>query len=253
LYGFGALPIFRGYKGILTVQDSLTSFVKFIPIKNKTAKHIMERLKIEWMEQYGVPKEIHMDNAKEFIKMLQDCLNKWDIKSSYCGIYAHSQNGRVERVHRYLTDQLKVLKMKKLDLKEWPLEVYTIAKRYNSNFIEKLKGSPHRLVYGYEMEDNWEKQSNYRIEDEWIKQMDDRLRGVRESGMEEKQFTPGEFIFLQLPNEAKKYKYDENRGPFEVIGVLGNNTYTIWDTGLQKEVIVSSNHMRNCYSLNGEI
>ena len=66
LYGFQSLASSHGFKGILSVVDNMSCFVRYFPLNSKRGSEILQTLLDGWFTYFGFPSIIHSDNAKEF-------------------------------------------------------------------------------------------------------------------------------------------------------------------------------------------
>ena len=263
IYGGQALPNSHGYTSILTIIDHLTSYVKFVALKNRSSNTIVEQLWQNWASTWGWPFWIHTDNAQELQAGLQKALQEErGIKKSYCGVYAAHQNGRVERAHRFLGEQLRIYSLETGSLRYWHKELTNISARHNLCYNPRVKSTPSKLVLGYDLSEGSEEVRGLPVEqnmERYMKKMDEAAREFRKYDayqedvalIQDTSFNPGDLVFVQC-KEAKKSKFNLNQGPYEVREVLGSNSYRVWDTMQDKIVIMDGKNLRRCFSTTGE-
>ena len=89
-----------GYRYCLSVIDHFSRYVKFYPLKGKTATVIVKHLE-EYVNDFGRPDAILLDNALEFSGSdMRDFANRQKIKLCFVTPYRPQANGLVERMHR---------------------------------------------------------------------------------------------------------------------------------------------------------
>jgi len=149
IFGDKALKKYQGYCMILSVMDAYTNFVQFFPLRNSSWQHIQCTLIQLWIRYFGYPTLLHMDQGL-LSNEGEGWLNSKGIAFTQSGAYAHAQNGKVERVHRFLLEQLIIFKlMKDRDLEggSWVDQLPMISLRYNSCRIENMGRSPYAAVF----------------------------------------------------------------------------------------------------------
>ena len=82
-------------------------------------------------------------------------MERYGIAQKPCGIYAARQNGRVERAHRFLGDQLRVFRLEQNgSLFYWDEEAYQIAARLNGSFSFNVNTASNEMVFGFQVKTN---------------------------------------------------------------------------------------------------
>lgn len=66
----GPIEVENREKKILTIQDNCIKYVKFIPLNSLKSEEIINKLLINWITYFGIPKQILMDNGPEFTNKL---------------------------------------------------------------------------------------------------------------------------------------------------------------------------------------
>ena len=259
---------------MLTIQDTVTGYTQFCPVTNRKATTLVRTLYLEWFCKYGVPVGIHTDNAREFTEGMKHAMcEALGINETYCGFYAHHQNGSVERAHRFLTESLKVLQLQDRNLvfRGWPEWVKIIACKYNSGWCTSVNDSPHYLVYGMdycaEFEDNIRGLRQLPMGLETIEKLDKAALRYRREQFEKRcaqqgqqvgiqgqddQFIPGDVVW-QVGTKTGK-KFSPNQGPYRVLEVEADNVYKVGELTSDKNVQrLAGDNLRLCSSLDGQI
>ena len=147
LFGFGHLKKFRNYKGILTIVENFSSFTLFIPVTDKTAKVIWEAILKNWICIFGCPKTIHTDLGSEFMnRVKREWCHFLGVEETFAGADCHAQNGKAERLHKFLRAQLRTLELAKGG--NWIELLPAITAQYNSHTHAELKETPYFLIFG---------------------------------------------------------------------------------------------------------
>ena len=149
-FGEQALSCQHGFKLVLTVIDRLSNFVQLFPLKTKSWKEIEKTLMLQWFQIFGKPKEILADNAFNQPEP-RSWAEQHEIAFTYSGAHAHHQNGHVERFHKYLVEQMKILKAesgKECYSNRWTHYLPLIALRYNVGVLSRRGVSPYEIVFG---------------------------------------------------------------------------------------------------------
>jgi transposase InsO family protein len=98
-----------GYKYILTVADTFSRWVEFLPLKTETAEEIATLLVHEIFCRYGVPRRILSDRGAQFTSALLHQLYKLlDIKRGLTAAESPQTNSPAERPHRMLVEALRI-------------------------------------------------------------------------------------------------------------------------------------------------
>jgi len=240
IWGYGALEEDRGYKAILTVIDRLTNYVQFLPIKSREMSEMITILSRGWITRFGFPDKIHADN--ELNNSWQDAYcDYFNIRKSFTGFYAPFQNGQVERVHRFLGDQFRMLEEKQ---SEWTDYVGYIAAKYNTGWCSGVNEAPHYLVYGQDFRNTSDEDESAlrRIgslfaDVQKLKLIEENVRKYRqdkydemlrktdfEKHKEHEVFVPGDIVWwLNYMTNPKVKKLDPASGPYRIMRIIGDN------------------------------
>ena len=97
----------KGYEYILVVCDYFTKYTEAYPLKDKTARSVVDALMDIWLPRYGFPMFLHSDQGKEFdntmINKLSELLGTVKTKTTP---YHPRSDGLVERFNRTLLAML---------------------------------------------------------------------------------------------------------------------------------------------------
>ena len=243
-FGFASLPKCQGFKGILVIIDSFSAFTLFIPITDKRATTIWNAAMKYWMSIFGFPKQIHADFGGEFHNNFKKVwCEQLNIKETFCSIDSHFQNGKAERVQKYLRTQLKALLLAKNTRDAgWPSLIPSITAQYNSHFNRTLGDSPYHTVFGMDFEHAVDAgcstlRDNSIIKDAFWSACE-KAAEQYDSDLKPTNIIDEEDLVWLIPKQSLKRKNEFNNGPWRVKEVLANNTYRIQhlQTGVQKQI-----------------
>ena len=218
LYGFQSLSVINGKKGILTMVDGLTNFVRFIALNSKTTESIQKAMLRDWIGLFGYPEWVHLDGESSFLSQsMQNWLKKNNVEVRVSGSYAHFQNGRAERLNRYLGEQLKVLKQIENE-KRWPEYLSFIEATYNQNWVRSIDCSPYFLVFGREPKIPSLQGIGSMLNSSQLQHLEESARQYRLTEFEEiakhKDFLVGDLVVWK--REMPK-KFQLSPGPFRLV------------------------------------
>ena len=131
---------------ILTILDDGSRFLNAVPLKSITSEQAIKALERHWIQVFGPPKEIVIDNGsqltsakfKEFIKSL-------GAKYSRTAPYAHYQNP-VERLHREIDVKLRTYKH--TNNASWLDALHWTVLSINNSTSSSTNQSPSSLMFG---------------------------------------------------------------------------------------------------------
>jgi hypothetical protein len=145
----GPIPAtFHGYTNILVIQDVLTRWIDFIPIRIANSPTIVDKLKLH-VFRYGVPQKIITDQGSIFMGGLFDELcTTFGVRHIDTTPYRPQANGMNERSHATLHRLLGILQRDKLHKSAWPELCPLIAYIHNTMYHVTIKRSPYEALFG---------------------------------------------------------------------------------------------------------
>ena len=146
----GPLPKIRsGHKYLLTIMDMSSRFPEAIPLRNITAKTVVEAL-VQFFTRYGLPKEVQSDQGSNFMSgLFQEVMYRLGVKQLKSSAYHPQSQGALERYHQTLKTMIRAF------CEEYPedwdkgIPFLLFASRDSPN--ESTGFSPFELVYGHEV------------------------------------------------------------------------------------------------------
>ena len=132
----------------LTIRDELTKFTQAYPIKDKSAKSVVNTLLL-FFQHYGTPLRIHCDSGREFdCALMKDLCALYEIKLTFSSIGHPQSNGSIERFHATLAEMIRTNQADNPD--EHPFSVLPYAVICYNNTKNKTHGfTPYELIFGH--------------------------------------------------------------------------------------------------------
>lgn len=142
------LPPYRGYSRLLVFRDSLSRYIQATPLPNRLASTICEAFDRTWLVPLGNVQRIHSDNAKEFVSAEFKALcDQEGIKHIFSAPYAHQQNGGIERVNKYIREQIRVYQAVTGKATCWFHSIGKIIRKYNLTVQATTGEAPFTLHF----------------------------------------------------------------------------------------------------------
>jgi transposase InsO family protein len=139
----------RGNRHLLVVTDTYTKWVIAIPLQNQEASTVADALIEHVITPYGVPSQLHSDQAPNFeSELIKKLCERLGISKTRSSAYHPQGNGQTERANRTLIAALaKVLERDS----EWDLVANLVTLYYNASVHKATGYSPAMLVLGREL------------------------------------------------------------------------------------------------------
>ncbi len=136
-----------GEKYILVIQDVLTRWVEFAPMKNQETQTIVNCLMTSWITRYGVPQRILTDQGANFLGGLAQAFYRaFGIKKVNTTAYRPESNGANERSHREMRNFFSVY-LDGYNKSQWRFLLNDARYVYNTAFNSALQMSPYEAVF----------------------------------------------------------------------------------------------------------
>lgn len=104
----GPLPLFQGFRYLLTTIDRYTRWVEAISLTDQTADSVAKALIATWFARFGIPTKITTDQGRQFESELFRSLGRYlGFRSSTTTAYHPQANGLIERQHRTIKAALR--------------------------------------------------------------------------------------------------------------------------------------------------
>ena len=145
---FGKIsPTSKGKSYILSIKDSFTRFTWLIPTVDMRAETIVEALKNNVFNTFGIPETLHSDNFQSYTgKLLEEVAERLEINTSTIPPMNYNSN-LCERMHLDLGRFLRSV-LEENNLEEWSDKLPEISFAINSSRAKLLGLSPFFLMFG---------------------------------------------------------------------------------------------------------
>ncbi|XP_061999282.1 uncharacterized protein LOC133716611 [Rosa rugosa] len=138
-----------GHSYILAATDSFSKWAEAVPLKEIKKENVVDFIKGNIIQRYGVPRYIITDNAKYFSNSAMEKLcEKYHFKIHFSSMYNAPANGLAEAFNKTLCNILKkaVSKTKR----DWYERMGEALWAYRTTYRTPTKATPYSLVYGVE-------------------------------------------------------------------------------------------------------
>jgi len=147
----GSLPTTQGnYKYAAVAVEYFTKWIEAKPLINITSKTIRKFFWQNMICRFGVPREITVDNSKQFDSQLfREFYYSVGMKVIFASVYHPQFNGAVERANGIIFGSIKkcLFDQKK---GKWADELSKVIWSHNTSESGTTKFTPFRLLYGAE-------------------------------------------------------------------------------------------------------
>lgn len=136
----------KGNTGILIVLDHFSKFTFLKPLRKFTSTLIIEFLKANIFDCFGVPETAVSDNGSQFTsKEFTNFLTKYGIRHTRTAVYSPQSNAS-ERVNRSINEALRSFVRK--DQRSWDLYISSINSALRNGLHQSVGESPYHIVFG---------------------------------------------------------------------------------------------------------
>ena len=266
----GPLPVTEdGNKYVLVVADYFTKYVEAYAIPDERAETVARKLVEEFICRYGVPREIHSDQGRNFEStVFQQMCQLLGITKTRTTPYNPKSDGMVERFNRTLINIIATLLDPEKHQKDWDRYLPYATAAYRSSTHDTLQETPNMMMFGREVtlpvdldfprqeEPEWTdyaQQLRERLEATYQRAQNQQGREMRRQKRNYDRKTDGRLYeaeqFVWLRNDAKKKGVSPKlapkwEGPYQVITRLSNVTYRIQKSPRSKMRVVHFDRLK---------
>ncbi|XP_060564385.1 uncharacterized protein LOC132723637 [Ruditapes philippinarum] len=141
----------EGNKYVLTIVDYFTKWIVAIPIKNQEAVTVANKFIEKFVSVFGVPKQIHSDQGRNFESSLfQEMCKILGSEKTRTTAFRPQSDGLVERGQR--TIKAMLTKFVDENQKNWDAYLPILCMAYNSAVQETTGFTPSMLMFGRELD-----------------------------------------------------------------------------------------------------
>lgn len=139
----------RGHQYLLTVMDVSTRFLEAFPLRNISAKSVLDCL-LKFFTQVGLPREIQSDQGSNFMSgVFQAVMRELGVKHFKSSTYHPQSQGALERHHQTLKSMIRAYCLGQAE--EWDKSIPFLLFAIRDSVCESTGFSPFELVYGHEV------------------------------------------------------------------------------------------------------
>ena len=138
-----------GNKYVLSVTCCFTKWTESYPLKNITAKTVASTFVKEYICRYGLVREIHSDQGRQFeSELFQEMCSLLGIEKTCTTAFYPASDGLIERTQRTIEDMLS--KYIKANQRDWDEVLPFMLMAYRSSKQESTKHTPNIMFLGRE-------------------------------------------------------------------------------------------------------
>lgn len=139
----------KGNVGVLIALDHFSKFTFLKPLKKMTSKSLIDFLKTELFDSFGVPETVVTDNGQQFkSKDFEVFLQKYGVNHLCTAVYSPQSNAS-ERVNRSINEALR--SYIRGDQRDWDMYISSINCALRNSIHQSIGKSPYQIVFGQTM------------------------------------------------------------------------------------------------------
>lgn len=244
---------YSGHKHLLTLTDCFTKWIECFPLKAITAKAVASTIVDQFISRFGVPREIHTDQGRQFeSELFKEMCSLLGIDKTRTSAFHPAGDGLIERAHRTLEDMLS--KYVETNQRNWDEVLPLLLMAYRSSKQESITMTPNMMMLGREIDLPVDllyppppTETNL-PSNEYVVQLQNKMKIVHEiaraslleAGQKQKRlydsriskhkYTVGDAVWLRVyarPKGLSKKLQLRWEGPFKIVSKLSDLTFKI--------------------------
>jgi transposase InsO family protein len=137
-----------GIRYVLVIQDRLSRWVEFIPMRDASAETTAREFLTGWICRFGVPKKLVTDRGRNFMSdIFAEICAFLGVQHAPTTAYRPQGNAQNERSHQELHSYL-ALYLNEATAENWDMLLAQAAWAHNSSIHESLGTSPFEVITG---------------------------------------------------------------------------------------------------------
>ena len=260
----------NGNKYVLVITDYFTKWTQAFALPNMTAQTCADKILTEFISLFGVPKQLHSDQGRQFeSNLFQEVCTKLGINKTRTTPYRPQSDGMVERFNRTIQQMLKHFVNDNRN--DWDDHLPYLTMAYRSSQHESTGCSPNLLMLGKEVpmpldilvgqppQNQFDCQIEYV---EWLRNsMTNAYSYAREQlcraalrqkksydlKAKESEFLPGQFVWRWYPPKANQKLGKGWTGPFRVMSCPTDVNVVIRYKPNDRDIRVHIDHLKLYY------
>ena len=265
----GPLPVTNdGNEYLIVLCDYFTKWTEAYAVPNHTALTVGDKVVNEFISRFGVPKQIHSDQGREFESELFSVLcEKLGIQKTRTTPYRPQSDGLVERYNRTLQQMLASYANEHRN--NWDENVPFVLMAYRCTIQESTGCSPNLLMFGHEINTpidlilgnpnnavspscpieyvEWLRNvltETFDFVNKNLKQAAERQKKYYDRGLKPREFSSEDFVWRWYPPTAGVKLGLGWVGPYKVIDKVTDVTYKIQKSPNNDYIVVHVDQLK---------
>jgi transposase InsO family protein len=143
-------PSEEGFKYVMIIVDSFTSWVVLVGLLDKASKSTMAAIRDGWITVYGAPSTCVSDNGLEWEGKFSEYLRSCGITQRFTSPDHPQGNGKAENIVKSVKRMLRAYVADMTDVTEWGSKLGYLGMAFRFTRHGSLRLSPFQLVFGME-------------------------------------------------------------------------------------------------------
>ena len=140
----------NGNKYILVLSDYFTKWTEAYPLPDQTAQSVADVIVTQFVSRFGVPRQIHSDQGRNFeSNLFSEMCKLLGVTKTRTTPYRPQSDGQVERFNRTLLQMLRTLVSEAQN--DWDDLLPYVTMAYRSTIHDSTGCSPNLLMLGREI------------------------------------------------------------------------------------------------------
>ena len=254
-------------------MDYFTKWAEAYPMMNQEAETVANQLVNGFVTRFGVPRQIHSDQGRQFkSNLFQRLCAMLDMDKTRTTAFRPQSDGLVERFNRTLEDMLS--KFVSANQKDWDIYVPLLTMAYRATPQESTHVSPNMMMLGREinlpidiMFGNCPSNETHIDNNNYVDSLRERLslahdyarEQLKRSALRQKRyydchsssrgFEKGQLVWLLCPHKKIGISPKLQRfwqGPFLIIEKVGDILYRIQQSPKSSTKLVHVDRLKIC-------
>lgn len=264
----GPCPITEnGNEYIIVLCDYFTKWSEAFAVPNHNALTVADKIVSEFFSRFGVPKQLHSDQGKEFeSELFHAVCTRLGIEKTRTTPYRPQSDGLVEKFNQTLQVMLSAFVNKCRN--DWDNHLPYLLMAYRASVNDSTGVSPFKMMYGREMSypidviagiPNSNKHFCPVEYIQWLNHTftvtfnfarDNLLKAATrqknnyDRGLKPRNFKVGDFVWRWYPPTANLKLGLGWMGPYKILEKLTEVTYKIQETPDSRVIIVHVDHLK---------
>ena len=240
------------YTMIFVIIDKFTGWAEAVPLKTTTSGVIAQALLDVWIARNGLPNQCHSDRGPQFTsEVLRIVFNLLGmVYHSHTCAYTPKSNGASEAMVKIVKNMLRSFCADQPET--WPDMLQQVMFGYRTSKSKVTGFSPHflhtgqlpkqpmDLIFGTFPHKKFQSQTEYAYDlyktlhktyrwvESYLKAGRDMAKQRYDNRVNEKQFKPGDWVYLWRPRKKGQHAFASNfYGPFKILSKVGDYVYKI--------------------------